>query len=209
VLLSVGGLWISELLPLGLGLFTLFSLKTGQKRGRMLAVWSVVIALSAGSCSFYVHHSGRATFQGVGDSLLTAFSAKTGVEDQEKALKSWAWPDAVSADPQLLTHWRERYGEVVKAYGAWTGEIDLPSVFLGFMPVLLPPDDVEEVGSAKEMPTWFPSAVVWLQPVFERGRVHMAIVLQKGDEAARTAAGELNPKDPSPVIGDVRFFREK
>ena len=209
VLIAVGGLWITELLPLGLGIYTLVTLKTGKKRGRLLAIWAVVIAVSAGSCSFYVHHSGRTVFRGIGESLLTAFSATTGGEVQEKALKAWSWPEAVEADPELIKHWQERYAAVVEAYGPWTGEVELPSVFLGFMPVLLPPDNVEEVATGEDMPTWFPSAVVWLRPVFERGTVHMAIVLQKGDESARTAAGQLNPEKPAPVLGDVRFFRDK
>lgn len=211
VVVALLGLWIVELVPLVLGAYTLTTFKTGKQRGRMLAVWAIVISISAGSCAFVSHQSLRTVFSGISESLLSALSSKETDENRDAALKPWVAPAALEKNPDLLKQWRERYAGVADAYGAWSGTLDLPTPILGGTLLFVAPDGVTEVGTGEEPPkTWMRGAVVWTPAVFERGTVYVAVVFLEGDqEALRGVQDKLQPGTQAPIVGDLRFFEKQ
>jgi len=205
------GLWAIEIIPLALAVYTLLTVKAGKRRGRMLAIWAVVISLSAGSCTFVIHQSARSVFGGITESLLSALSSKESAENQAEALKPWAWSEALGKNPDLVMAWRERYAQAEQAYGPWTGELELPSILLGGAVLFVPPEDITEIGTGKESPReWVRGAVVWTPAAFERGLVHVAVVFQDGGaNALRGVQEQLQPGQQVPIVGDLRFFEVK
>lgn len=201
------GLWIVELIPLGLGILTLVTVKPGAKRGRVLAVWAIVIAIGAGSCTYLMHSSARSAVGKMSTSLLSALSAK-GIEDAdaEKVLAPWFHKPVLEKHPDRIKDVRARYALVEAELGAYQGEVDLGSVYRGAMTFMLPPDGVEEIGSGDD-PTGL-RAVVWVKAVFEKGPAIMAIVLKGGGQDDIFALGELRDSE-APIVGDLRFYRPK
>jgi hypothetical protein len=210
ILFALFGLWVAQLVPFLLGVYTLVTVKQGQKRGRILAVWAIVISLAIGSCSLVVHQGMRSVLSGTTESILSVLSSKTADAEKRKSLRSWAWPTALEKDDTLPTKWMERYAGVVAKYGPWKETFELPSILGGSWPLLTAPQDVVEVGSEDaKPPSWMMGSTIWTQAVFENGLVYVAVVFQDGDQKAVEAVPELRPGEETPIVGDIRFFRAK
>jgi hypothetical protein len=210
ILVALPGLWIVQAVPFLLGIYTLWTVKVGQRRGRILAVWAIVISLAIGSCSLTMHQGMRGMLSGTTESILSVLSSKSSTEEKTKSLRAWAWPKALEKDEALPQTWMQRYADVVAKYGAWKESFDLPSIFLGSTPLLMPAEGLVEVGSEDvKPPGWTTGSTIWTAAVFEKGLVYVAVVLQAGDQKAVEALGSLRPGEETAVVGDVRFFRAK
>ena len=78
------------------------------------------------------------------------------------------------------------------------------------MPLFLAPDDVFEVGTKDARPVaWTTGSVIWAEAVFEKGRVHVALVLKEGSEPALNLFADYKPGETWQVVGDLRFYRAK
>ena len=210
ILIALPGLWIVQLVPLLLAVFTLMTVKPGKKRGRILAVWAIVISLAIGSCSFTMHQGMRGVLSGTTESILSVLSSKIADDEKTKSLRAWAWPKALEKDEALTTKWMERYAGVVAKFGAWTEAFELPSILYGSTPLLMAPEGLVEIGSEDaKPPSWTMGSAIWTPAVFENGIVHVVLVLGEGDQKGVESLGELRPGEESPVIGDIRFFRAK
>jgi hypothetical protein len=207
ILVAVPGVWISQLIPLGLGVLALFTVKASERRGRALAVWAIVIALGAGSCSYTMHNGMRSVLGHMGESLLSALSAKVPDDERDAALKPWMYAPALEKDPELLATIRKRYAATQEALGSYKGAVELGTPLLGFFPLFVPPKGVKEIGTGEAPPAWEPGAVVWVTVPFERGAAHMAILLQGGERDSVQGLGELQPGGQAAIVGDLRFFR--
>jgi hypothetical protein len=177
----------------------------------VLALWAIVIAIGAGSCSYMVHGKMRDQIGNVGESLLAALSAKdVSTADSDKVLKAWFVPEALTKNPELLATIHTRYGQVEERFGAYKGEVDLGGSYFGVWPLLLPPQAVVEVGTDEVPPGWTQGSVFWLTAVFEKGRVMMAILLAGADQQSlQNAVRELQGTGEAAIVEDVRFFRPK
>ncbi|MDJ0521136.1 MAG: DUF4190 domain-containing protein [Planctomycetota bacterium] len=210
ILIALPGLWIVQLVPLLLGIATLVMVKPGQRRGRILAVWAIVISLAIGSCSFTMHQGMRGVLSGTNESILSVLSSKISDEEKAKSLRSWVWPKALEQDEKLPATWMQRYAGVVAEFGPWRESFELPSIVYGSTPLLIAPEGLVEIGSDGEKPpSWTMGSTIWTPAVFEKGIVHVAIVLQEGDQKGVEALGTLRPGEETAVVGDVRFFRAK
>jgi hypothetical protein len=210
ILIALPGLWIVQLVPLLLGVFTLMTVKPGQKRGRILAVWAIIISLAMGSCAFTMHQGMRGVLSGTTESILSVLSSKAADAEKTKSLRTWAWPKALEKDNTLPAKWMERYAGVVAKYGAWEETFELPSILYGSTPLLMAPEGMIEIGSEDaKPPNWTMGSAIWTPAVFEKGLVYVAVVLQGGDQKAVEALGTLRPGEETAVVGDLRFFRAK
>lgn len=210
ILLAVLGFWIAQMLPLALGIFTLASVRAGQRRGRVLAVWGIVIALGAGSCSYAMHAKVREMFGGMAESVLAALSSNGTDAEIEDALDDWFRPADLTADPELIARIRGRYRELVGAVGPYRNEIELGTAYLGSLPIFWPPKDVEEVGTAGKGAVNLPGAAVWVDARFAHESVHVAIVLLDKAQQDLEALAALGPgAGAAPLVADVRFFRAR
>jgi len=210
ILIALPGFWITEAFPLALGIYTLMKVKAGQKRGRMLAVWAIVISLAIGSCTFVMHQGMRGVLTGTAESILSILSSKDSDASKDKSLRSWAWPTALEDDADLTKDWLARYDAVVSEYGPWSETFDMPSIIYGSTPLLIAPEGIVEVGTVDKKPSdWTMGSAIWAPAVFEKGVVYIVLVLQAGDKKGVEALSKLRPGEETAVLGDVRFFRTK
>lgn len=208
-LVALVGIWASELLPIVLGIFAILTIKKNGKRGRLLAIFAIFIAFAFGACSFMMHSSGMEAFSKIPESVLTALSAQEADEGKDAELRKWAWVEGLEKNPQMLAGWRENYARAVEAFGPWQDKLDLGVPWVGFSVLFFPPSDVEEIGSTESMPEWTPGCVLWVPAVFEKGIVHVAVVMQDGTVEGQQALKDFKPDEALPIVGDVRFFRPK
>ena len=208
-LVALVGIWASELVPILLGVFAVLTIRTNGKRGRLLAIFAIFIAFGFGACSFMMHSSGMEAFSKIPESVLTALSADEADAGKDEELRKWAWPEGLEKNPQMLEQWRANYAKAAAAFGPWQDKLDLGVPWLGFSVLFFPPSDIEEIGGTEPMPEWTPGCVLWVPAVFEKGIVHMAVVMQDGTVAGQQALKEFKPDEALPIIGDVRFFRPK
>ncbi len=210
IVVALYGYWIVEALPLAIGIITLKKVKRGEKRGRLFALWAIIIAFGVGSCSYMIHSGSRGIFSKTAESLMSVLSSQSPTEQKAESLRAWAWPKALEKDPKLPTTWMDRYAGVVAKYGPWLERFDLPSLWSGMRSMLMTPADVVEIGSDDvKPPAWPPWAAFWVKAPFEKGMVYVAVVFQDGGQDAGMALKELKPKEESAIIGDVRFYRAK
>ena len=203
------GPWIVLALPLVLGVVALLRFDPAKQRGRALAVWAIVVAIGAGGFTYAIHQSGRVLFSRIGESFLSALSSESAPEKRDEALRAWTSSEAIEKDPKLFETWRARYATTVETMGDWTGELRMPSMLKGIMPIFTAPEGVKEIGTNELPPTWAPGSVFWVPAVFEKGTVFLALVVGEGDAAAvKKVQDELKGTDPVPLFGDLRFFRD-
>ncbi len=201
------GLWIVELVPLAMGVFTLLTVKPGQKRGRILAIWAIVIAIGAGSCTYFMHANMRAVVGEMGETILAALSAKGATpEDREKALKPWLFEEALEKNPDLVATLHERFLKVEAELGPYKNELDLGSPYRGSMTYMMQPDLDGEIGSEDTPPGML--TALWITAKFEKGNAVMSLTIRRGGRDDVWALGELQAK-AAPIIGDIRFYRPK
>lgn len=211
IFLALGGLWITQLVPAALGFITLATVKAGERRGRVLALWAIVIAIGAGSCSYLGHSAMRESIGKMGESVLAAFSAKgASAEDSDTALKLWIDKPVLEKDAAFVATLRQRFERVEEEFGRYKDAVDLGTPYLGVLPLFVPPQNLAEVGTGELPPGWGQGAAVWMRAVFEKGSVVMAIALKGGDQAGSQAAlTELLAGGAAPIVQDIRFFRPK
>lgn len=207
-LLALFGLWFSEVIPLGLGVLTLRTVRISERRGRLLAIWAVIIAICFGSCGYAVHANLRGQFGHMAESLLSALSAEGGAEVMDEGLRPWIYKQSLDEDAELLSKIRARYGEVEEALGPYQERIDLGTPLLGFTPLFMAPRNVVEFGTGERPPEWKFGTVVWVRAQFERGTAHVAIRLGSEDEEGLRGVQGAEASDPVPIVSDVRFFRD-
>ncbi len=207
---AMSGLWIVLVLPLALGLYAFFTLDSTKKRGRMLGMWAVLISAASGSCTWYGTSQLGGMVKEVSSSLLNILAFSESDEDRSKSLRAWTWPEALEKDPQLHETWNTRFASVVALYGPWKETIELPSQFEGVTPLYVAPDHVVEVGTKDALPLgWKPGSVLWARAVFEKGTIHVAVVLENGEASPLTLAKNYRPGEATQLIGDLRFYRPK
>lgn len=207
---AMSGYWIALLLPLVLGFLAFVKIDTTKKRGRMLGLWAMIISAAGGSCTWYGTSQLGGMVEEISSSLLSHLAFSESAEDRAKSLRAWTWPEALEKEPKLHDIWSARYAEVVKLYGPWKETIELPSQLKGVTPLYVQPDEVVEVGTPDALPLgWKPGSVLWAQAVFEKGTVHMAVVIENGEASPMTLAKNYRPGEATQLIGDIRFYRPK
>ena len=206
---AIFGVWIVLVVPLVLALLALKRFDPARQRGRSMAIWALVISVGGGGFAYAIHQSGRVLFSGIGESFLSALSAESEPEKRDAALRPWTSGPALEKDPALLETWRARFDQVTSEMGPWSGEMAMPSILKGVLPLFSPPEKVVEVGSGEKAPPWVMGSVFWVPARFEKGIVYLALVVHEGDaEAVQAVQKELKGTDPVPIFGDLRFFRD-
>jgi hypothetical protein len=210
ILIALPGVWVIELLPLALGIVTLATVKATERRGRLLAIWGVVIAIGVGSCSYAFHAGMRGVIGGMAESMLAALSSNVPEKDKDAALDDWIHPPALEEDPELLAKIRARYARVVAAFGPYQDSIDLGSVFFGIIPLADTPENVVEISEEAKAPRAGRGPTLWVRASFERGTVHVSIELMpKSDENMQSLPGVGSSGTAAPIVVDVHFFRPR
>jgi hypothetical protein len=218
-LIALVGLWLGELVPIALAALGLRGISRTGKRGRLLAIFAIIMAVAFGSCSYFVHTKGMEMFTRIPESLLAALSAKTSAADRDAELEKWAWPEKLKKQPDLVASWRANYARAVKEYGAYEGSLDVGIPWLGLSVLFIEPKHGKEIGATGETPKWSAGSVIWVPARFEKGRVYVAVVLQDGsadamknlrkESSAGGGAGGFDTNAPVAIVGDVRFFAPK
>jgi len=207
---AVSGTWIGLALPLVLGVLTWIKVDPRSQRGRPLAVWAILISLVMGSCSWVGNNFMRSMATEMSESILNVLSFSKDEEDRLKSLRAWTWPKALEADAELHAKWIARFVAVTDELGPWKERIELPASIKGPMPLFQAPDDVVEVGTKDVRPVaWTVGSVIWVEAVFEKGNVDVALVLKEGSEPALQLFQDYKPGETWQIVGDIRFYRPR
>jgi hypothetical protein len=194
------GLWWVEVLPLLLGLLAIGATGPQKKRGRGLAIAGVVVAVGAGIGTFLVHRGIEIVIEEHLDGLVVAL-------DRGDAAKAGEWAHESVAGDTASPRWIARVAAARERLGPYSGSVRVGSVFLGFLPAMVPPEGVEEVEPRGTDPVALGQAV-WARVQFERGVAWVAFV---GGDPDKPGSAFEQMKDAEgqkirPWIRDVRVY---
>ena len=206
---AIVGPWETTLIPIAMAILAIYlTTKTG-KRGRILAIFALLVAAGFGSCSYKLHTEGREVFANVPRSMLAILGdAKLDAAAKDEALAKWAWPTAVEEDAGLVASWRETYDKLVAEHGAQSGQIEYGDHVPGFMALVVPPSDRgDEVHPRTDADPPAPGGAIWVKVPFEKATLWMCVAMGTGTEDNRQAVQDFKEDEPSPIVGSVRYFR--
>jgi hypothetical protein len=207
ILPSIVGFWVVQLLAIALGIYTILTINNERRRGRLLAIWGVVIAVGVGSCSFAFWSGVRGFFKGIATSQLAALSSDVSDEEKDEAMRGWFQAETLEKDPGLLADVRRRYAALVADVGPYRNEIDLGTPLFGAAPILAPPTErLEEYGVAPDERGGLPAAGAWVRARFERGEPWVCFVMMERTNENIQEISQVG-SGPMPLLTNVRFFR--
>ncbi|MDF1700773.1 MAG: hypothetical protein P1V36_06410 [Planctomycetota bacterium] len=205
---SLVGPWKATLIPIGLAALALALISKTGKRGRIPAIFAILISLAFGSCSYMLHTQGREAFAAVPRGMLQTLSdEKLDAAATDEAMLAWAWPAALEADPGLVPSWREAFDALVAELGPWGGTVESGDHVPGFTALVVPPTHGDEIRPRNDDAPPAPGGGIWVKVPFEKGTVWMCTLLGTGREDDRKAVAQFKENAPSPVVGGVRYFR--
>lgn len=205
-LLCLVSLWAGTLLPFALGVLALARVDGTQQRGRALAWWAVGLSATFG----WLGYSSTRLFHEQVGSFTTGFVASLRSErpaaERREALE--AWLASTSTQAEALERIEARYRQAVERLGPLTGPVELPSVWAGQLPFIVPPVGTVAVDAPQDATALpGPGSVVWARLPFRAGEGHVALWIGDGSMTGLSEAlAKLSEGKPVPVLRDVRFF---
>ncbi len=207
IVLAIGatafGVWAAMIPAVFLGLVALRKIKPQLVRGQVMVIVALVMAVLAGSCSFM----GARTVRGMVDHLGAGALGALGSEEPDRIDK---WIATEAREDGASERFQNRFAAVVDAYGPYQGEAVLPSTWFGAAALMQPPTDVEEIGTVEGEAWTLRRGALWFKGVFQDAEIHVEMLL--GDEMWEVIAKALEDAEkqvPSPVLRDLRFFKDK
>lgn len=201
-------LWVVAALPLLLAVLGITRTDSTRLRGRGLAMWAAGISVTAGGIGLVQTQSFHGLVERLAVGVVAALRAERPEEERDRLLDAWLAASTDRAD--VRERLQARFAAVVRRAGPAQGGPVLPSVMAGTFPIMFPPASAEPVdGERGEV--GLATGAFWVDVPFERGTVHMAILigeptiagLKEPLEKLGTASGAV------PVVRDVRFFAAK
>ena len=186
-----------------LGIVALVKIKPQRMRGQVMVIISLVMAALVGSCSFMLAKTTHDIVEHVGTGVLGAL----GSDEPDRADK---WIATEARDEGAADLFRQRFEKVVETYGPYQGELVLPSKWLGGVAIVAPPTDIEEIGVGIGEAWTLRPGVFWCRGRFRDALVHVELYFgATAQQGLAKAAEDAQNQVPSPVLVDLRFFRDK
>lgn len=205
---SIAGAWMASLIPIVLAIVAIVIIAKTGRRGRILAIFAIIVAGAFGSCSYMLHTQGTEVYAQVPRRILTILADETkDAAAKDEALKGWAYPAALEANAELTAGWRAGFDALVAEHGAWSGELEFGDHVPGFFAVVIPPPKGEEIRPTTDDDPPAGGGAIWVKVPFAKATVWMCVALGTGQEDAREAAQDFKEDAPSPVVGAIRWFR--
>ncbi|MFM8979792.1 MAG: hypothetical protein ACKOSS_04940, partial [Planctomycetia bacterium] len=205
-LLCLVSLWAGTLLPLALGALALARVDGTQQRGRALAWWAVGLSLTFGWLGFSSTRLFHEQVGGFTTSFVASLRSERPGEERRAALE--AWVASTSAQAQTLERIEARYRQALERLGPLQGPVELPSLWAGQLPYIVPPVGTVAVDAPQDATALpGPGSVVWARLPFRAGEGYMALWIGDGSMSGLSEAlQKLGEGKPVPVLRDVRFF---
>lgn len=207
ILFGIGALF--TLMPLALipaillGVIGLFRIKPQVQRGNVMVIVSLVVAMALGLFAYMGASTMHEILDHVGGGALAALNS-----DEPDRVDKWLSPAA--REDGAAERFQERFAAAVEAFGAYQNDLELPSLWLGGVAVVAPPTDIEEIGGGVGEAWTLRPGAFWMKGVFKDGLVHIEVYLgETAQEGMQKAAEDAGGQVPSPVLQDLRFFRDK
>jgi hypothetical protein len=202
-------LWPGVLLPLALSIVALFTVDTAKRRGRAFAWWALGISLGSGVWGYVLSAGTHALVDQVSNGVLAALRAAGTDADRDRLLDDWIVADAPAGARERI---RAQHAEALRRAGPIRGAAVPATVWAGMFPHFLPPQGVKPIdgGDAKDHA---PGMALWVRVPFERGEVHMALVIGEDDPKKVQASLESVKQDrgftgPVRILRDLRFYAD-
>ncbi len=203
--------WKVVLIPIAIAALALMLIRASGKRGRLLAIFGLLVATGFGSCAWLAHYKGSDELTAVPRGLLGILSDKgMTAEAKDTALATWAWPKALEENPGLPASWRARFAKIESELGAWSGEVVHGDHQVGFNAIFMPPTHGEEIEPPRGAPAasaLVPGGAVWVKAPFAKGTIWVCAVLLTGDGDFREEHFRAYRDGVHPVAGAIRYFR--
>jgi hypothetical protein len=203
--------WNVVLIPIALAGLALMLMRSNGKRGRILAIFGLLVATGFGSCAWLAHYKGSDELTAVPRGLLGILADKsTTVEAKDAALATWMWPKALEDNPALAASWRARFAKIESEFGAWSGEVAHGDHQVGFNAIFMPPPHGEEIqppAGAPAASALAPGGAVWVKAPFAKGPIWVCAVLVTGDDDFREEHFRAYKDGVHAVAGAIRYFR--
>lgn len=190
--------WWLAAIPLGLAAYVLLRVSPRERRGRVLAVIGLVIALCAASCSYLLHNTTRTLVAKSSGAILGALASTGSPETQEQAIARWLHRGAIDAG--LVATLRTRFAELTERFGAYRPPTEAGTLFGGLPALGMQPDGVVEVPPNPDTPLPVPGEGMWARAQFGEQTVHVLIVIDAD------LSNRPRPDGTIPWVRDVRFF---
>ena len=205
---ALAGPWYVTLFPIALGALAIVGIRKSGKRGHLLAVFAIGVALLFGGFAYFMHSKGREAFLAVPRGVVAVLAdASKDAAAKDEALKAWAYAEALEADPALTTGWREAFERMVSEYGPVQGPVEPGDHVPGFMVMIVPPPGHgDEIHPTTDANPPSPGKGIWVRLPFEKATVWLCVVVGMADDDGREAAGRIQEDAPSPVVGAMRYF---
>lgn len=207
ILASVAAWWV-PIFPIALAILALVKAPADRRRGRALAVWAIVIALCTGSCAYVMHSGVRTLALTVSGSVLSALASDASDAEKDEVLAPWMHAPTLETD--LRARIRARYTRVQDTYGKYIHPPVVGGFFSGLPDLMVPPEDIEEIGRTDQEPPPKPMQCFWVRANFEKGQVVVSLELVGGEVSdLKSIQDELKTGAPAPLVSDVRFYKMK
>ncbi len=208
---SLVGIWQAALVPVAVAAIALLIIKKTGKRGRLPAIFAIIVSSIFGSCAWLGHSKGISMFSEPPRAVLEILADGQASESERDArLAAWAAPDAVAAQPDLVERWRDAYAAVAQEFGAWQGDVEAGDHQIGFLALWTAPEVGAPIPAERATEPAASGGSVWVQAAFAKGAVWVELVFLGGAEDLREAVTkELALGSPRPIVSDLRFFRVK
>ena len=207
ILFGIGGLF--TLMPLALvpavllGVIGLFRIKPQFQRGNVMVIVSLIVAMALGLFAYMGASTMHEILDHVGGGALAALGS-----DEPDRVDKWLSAEAREDGAAELLH--KRFAAAVEAFGPYQNDLELPSLWLGGVAVVAPPTDIEELGAGVGEAWTLRPGAFWMKAVFRDGLVHVELYLgETAQEGMQKAAEDAGGQVASPVLRDLRFFKDK
>jgi hypothetical protein len=207
IVLGIGSmvtfLWAALIPAVLLGVVALRKIKPQLMRGQVMVIVALVMSMLVGSCSYMGAKTLRDIVEHVGAGALGAL----GSEEPDRLDK---WIAMAARDDGAAERIKKRFEAVVAANGPYQSELALPSMWLGAVPLVAPPTDVEEIGPVEGEAWTLRPGALWFKAVFRDASVHVELFLgEDAQQGMAKAATDAQGQVPSAVVHDLRFFQDK
>lgn len=210
-IVALVGIWQAALVPIALAALALLIIKKTGKRGRLPAIFAIIVSSIFGSCAWLGHSKGISLFSEPPRALLAILAdGQASESDRDARLSAWVAPEALADEPALTQRWRDAYAAVTQDLGAWEGRVEAGDQQIGFLALWTAPEAGAPIPAWRATEPAAPGGSVWVQAPFAQGAVWVEVVFLGGTEDRREAVTkELALGGPRPIVSDLRFFRVK
>ena len=171
-------LWWVALVPLALGIGVLVGVSPRERRGRILAVFALILALFSGPCVYVLNNQMRGSVARATTAILGALDSTSGDEAQQRALERWLYKPALERG--VVDTLRQRHAALTERFGRFAPPVEAGSLFGGVVALVSPPEGVVEVPEDAAAKPPAVGHTMWAQASFGSQRVYVALELMDG-----------------------------